>query len=96
MWLHVFTVNEQDVDMIKEILRTLVLTYDHLPKGDSPHWFCQRADELTRETAKFLIRMFAYDGQKAKDWRVLLLRCLMNCADCVMYFQESKVTTRNT
>ncbi|CCM01866.1 uncharacterized protein FIBRA_03937 [Fibroporia radiculosa] len=62
------------------------------------HWFCVRADAITRETAAFLIRLHAYNDQSnsVKLWRQQFRACLAGCCECVKGFQEAKVTTRHT
>ena len=72
------------------------MLYDRLPKQTSSHWFCHRVDQLVQECAKFLIRMYAYDGVRAGEWKTRLFATLTNCADCVVCFQEAKVHTRDT
>ena len=76
---------------------TLSTIYAHLPKEGSYHWFCQRAsDDLVRECAKFCLRMFAYSGHKATEWKDRVFNCLSHCSDCVSHFQEAKGETRQT
>lgn len=75
----------------------LAVIYGHLPKEGSYHWFCPRApDDLVRECAKFCLRMFAYSGSKASEWKDRVFHCLHHCVDCVVHFQEAKGETRQT
>ena len=74
----------------------LMLVYDHLPKDEPVHWFCPRADKLTQETAKFAMRLFAFNGPRVQGWKDLLLTCMKGCVDCVFGFQVAKVSTRST
>jgi hypothetical protein len=63
---------------------------------DLCHWFCHRADNVTREAATFLIRLFAYDSQRVNDWRARMKKLLASCCDCVRGLQEAKRTSQET
>ncbi|EIN12594.1 hypothetical protein PUNSTDRAFT_118369 [Punctularia strigosozonata HHB-11173 SS5] len=69
-----------------------------LPKSSdsATHWFCVHAKPVTREAATFLIRLFAFDGRQANEWKERLKDCLTSCALCVKCFQEVKFTSRRT
>ena len=83
--------DSRDVDQA-----TLGLIYNQLPRDEPSHWFCPRASELTQEAARFCLRMFAYNGSRVNEWKARLFACLRSCVDCVLSFQEAKVSTRRT
>lgn len=60
------------------------------------HWFCDDTDEVTKELAIFLFRIFAYDNQPAKEWRARLSECLHGCCKCVLGFSQAKFRSRTT
>lgn len=76
--------------------QTLGKLNDRLPTTPGCHWYCSRADNVTKEAAMFLLRMLAYDGARAHQWRANFVQCLTNCADCVVGAQEAKVQSRRT
>jgi senataxin len=80
----------------------LRVVFDYLFKvpadssDDLGHWFCQRADSVTREAATFLIRLFAYDSQRVNDWRARMKKLIFSCCDCVRGLQDAKRTSQET
>lgn len=66
------------------------------PKQHFEHWFCSRANDIVVETAKFLVRLHAYNSVRVKTWRKEFTTCMSRCCECVRAFQESKSLTRQT
>ena len=67
-----------------------------LDKDGALHWFCSHADDLTRETATFLLRMFAYENAKVTEWKDRLRKVWSTCAECIMAMDIRKRTSRTT
>lgn len=65
------------------------------PSGNV-HWFCKKAEPLTREAAAFSLRLFAYDSPLVIQWKGVLHDCLSCCAACVDSFEAGKITWRTT
>lgn len=83
-------------DSIDVDQNTLTAIYNVLPKDAAPHWFCSKAEKLTQEAARFSMRMLAYDGPRAQDWKTLLFKCLSTCPNCAFTFRGAKYSTRRT
>ena len=60
------------------------------------HWFCHRADSVTREDALFLNRLFAYKNDKVTEWKARLSKILLGCTDCVRAFDKAKAEIKLT
>ncbi|KAG6910679.1 hypothetical protein DXG01_008723 [Tephrocybe rancida] len=86
-----------NTEQMSEKELTVIYTYlIEVPKSSIGvlHWFCSRADPDVVETAKFCIRMFAYDS--VEPWRQKLRECIGRCPECVQGLERAKVTTRTT
>lgn len=85
-------------DLNQQVLRRIFdyLVQDSLPANATPHWFCSRADSLTREAATFLLRLHAYSSPQVAKWRSQLQSCLAGCSECVQRLQEVKVSSKDT
>ncbi|PCH40128.1 helicase sen1 [Wolfiporia cocos MD-104 SS10] len=59
------------------------------------HWLCSRSTPTIRETAKFLIRLHAYNSPRVDVWRQQFRKCLSSCCQCVRALQEAKINTRH-
>jgi senataxin len=88
--------SEGSTDGIMKIVFDYLFKVPADPSDDLCHWFCQRADNVTREAATFLIRLFAYDSQRVNDWRKRMNNLLSLCCDCVRGLQEAKRTSQET
>jgi senataxin len=88
--------SEGSTDNILKVIFDYLFKVPADPVDDICHWFCQRADDVTREAATFLIRLFAYDSQRVNDWRVRMNRLLSSCCDCVRGLQDAKRTSQET
>ncbi|KAI0648078.1 SEN1 N terminal-domain-containing protein [Trametes meyenii] len=60
------------------------------------HWFCSKADEITREAATFLIRLHAYNSSSVELWRWQLKCVISRCCNCISGLYEAEVTSRHT
>lgn len=60
------------------------------------HWFCKDADDVGREAALFLLRLFAYKNDLVTAWKTQMLKCLHGCAVCIQSLDEAKVSVRTT
>lgn len=75
--------------------------YDHLMSAPSSsdgrfHWFCTRAEAVTREAATFLIRLFAYNSPRVEQWKKRFESCVTGCLLCVQALGELKESSRST
>lgn len=79
----------------------LAAMYGHLlqknprPTGDV-HWFCEKADSVTKEAAAFSLRLFAYNSDRVDQWKMVLHDCVSCCAHCGAAFENGKIIWRNT
>lgn len=85
--------SEGVIDIMKGMLDYL-FNVPAAPSDGVHHWFCQRANSVTRDAATFLIRPFVYDSQQVVDWRVRIITLLTSCCDCVRGLQEAKRTSQ--
>ncbi|KAI0354940.1 hypothetical protein OH77DRAFT_1542922 [Trametes cingulata] len=60
------------------------------------HWFCSQADEVTREAAVFLIRLYAYSSSSVDVWKLQLKRVITRCCYCVRGLHEAETMSRHT
>ncbi len=60
------------------------------------HWFCSDADDVGREAALFLLRLFAYKNDLVTAWRTQMLKSLHGCAACIQSLDEAKTAVRST
>jgi senataxin len=68
-----------------------------ISSGDAPvHWFCNRADKLTVDSATFLLRLHGYSSERIQNWRVQLARCLRGCSACIRGLSEAKISSKHT
>ncbi|KAI0670809.1 SEN1 N terminal-domain-containing protein [Trametes maxima] len=67
---------------------TVALAFDH--------WFCSKADEVTREAATFLIRLHAYNSSSVELWRWQLKRVITRCCNCISGLYEAEMMSRYT
>src|ERR1700733_6888049 len=82
-----------------EVLGTLyhyLMEVSTNPSDNAIHWFCPHAAPNTVGAATFLIRLFAYSSQQVENWKVKLHSCLSRCSECVRWFEQVKVSSRNT
>ena len=87
----VTTASVQDKDM--QLLHSHLMSASPDLDG-SLHWFCPRAEPLTRELATFLLRLHGYKDMDA--WRSRIKDVWKSCADCIRYMDEAKVGSRKT
>ena len=79
----------------------LAAMHEHLlekhphPTGDV-HWFCEKADSLTKEVAAFSLRLFAYNGGRVDQWKTVLQDCISCCAHCGAAFENGKIIWQKT
>jgi senataxin len=88
--------SEGSTDSILRVIFDYLFKVPADSSDDLVHWFCQRADSVTREAATFLIRLFAYDSQRVNDWRARMKRLIFSCCDCVRGLQDAKRTSQET
>ena len=88
--------SEGSTDSVMKVIFDYLFKVPANPSDGVYHWFCQRADSVTREAATFLIRLFAYDSQRVDDWRARTNTILASCCDCVRGLQEAKRTSQDT
>ncbi|KAF8270773.1 SEN1 N terminal-domain-containing protein [Lactarius quietus] len=88
--------SEGSTDSVMKDIFDYLFKVPATPSDGVYHWFCQRADNVTREAATFLIRLFAYDSQRVDDWRARMKNILTSCCDCVRGLQEAKRTSQET
>lgn len=60
------------------------------------HWFCDLADSVTVEAARYLLRLFAYTDEKVVKWQERLAECLRGCVGCVAGLNEARRTAKST
>jgi senataxin len=88
-----FPVTDPDADFMNRLF-TWVMARPASPDGF--HWFCHRADESLAMASTFLIRLFAYDGNKKLRWLERLEMVLTGCCECVRGLQVAKWDARQT
>ena len=88
--------SEGSTDSVMKAMVDYLFKVPAAPSDGVYHWFCQRADSVTREAATFLIRLFAYDSQRVVDWKARMKTLLSSCCDCVRGLQEAKRTSQET
>lgn len=88
--------SEGSTDSVMKDVLDYLFKVPAAPSDGVYHWFCKRADSVTREAATFLIRLFAYDSQRVDDWKARMKTILTSCCDCVRGLQEAKRTSQET
>lgn len=94
--LHDEPVNTEGLqdDMLTPVTNFLL---DVKPAKDGVlHWFCSDADEVGREAAFFLLRLFAYNNDLVTAWRNNLLKVLNGCTACIKSLEEAKIGLRTS
>jgi senataxin len=88
--------SEGSTDPIMKVVFDYLFKVSEDPSDGAHHWFCQRANNITREAATFLIRLFAYDSRRVDDWKARMRKVISSCCDCVRGLQEAKRTSQQT
>ena len=88
--------SEGSTDSVMRVVFDYLFKVPADSSDDLAHWFCRRADSVTREAATFLIRLFAYDSQRVNDWRARMKKLILSCCDCVRGLQDAKRTSQET
>ena len=83
--------NAQDKDIAPFFKRIVT----HNNGAPEPHWYCEKAPPVVRESATFLIRLFAHqENLPIKRFKDALRKVLSTCEQCVIHFQEAKANSR--
>ena len=62
-----------------------------LDESSTAHWFCDKADDLHRDAATFLLRLICYKSNDFIDpFKKALYRQLNECCGCAERFHDAK------
>lgn len=89
-----------DSEGVSEALINKLYTYlMNVPASKTdgvPHWYCNRAEEVTIMAATFLLRLFAYDSPRVDKWKFMLREILATCPNCIRGLQVAKLNSKET
>lgn len=82
-------------DAFNHLARVSTYAGTQEPGGNS-HWYCERASPVTRESATFLIRAHAFNGERVESWKSQCAMILSECVGCCGGYQHAKVVSKAT
>ncbi|TFK27976.1 hypothetical protein FA15DRAFT_612773 [Coprinopsis marcescibilis] len=81
--------------LLQKVYDALTKT-SQLPGSKEIHWFCDKVPTDTVECASFLLRLYAFNGPSAEEWKKGYRRSLRGCTQCVANLEHVKVSSRST
>lgn len=94
-------------DFTQESCGTLMKdSFDHLAQisahlqgpepGTISHWYCEKASPVTRESATFLIRAHAFNGERIESWKNQCGSIISGCIGCCSGYQHARIVSKTT